>query len=260
MPLAFIYETALRQMEVLQSLRSMPVRMQQRELQDILDSAEYVMTMTESLSYMQNVEPIPAAKRYKPEPVNLRDLARRAKQICSIQVKKYGLSAGNITISDELPSLFMDSAALMQVIVNLLTNAIKYHDPSCPQGFSICVWAEKVTADEAKLLPIPSVIDAKLHYAGVKLLVSDNGVGVSVSESDSIFQPRYRGKSEKLVGAFGAGLGLSIVRQILNDHQADVWVESHAKPTVFAVFFPNSLLEGTYTEAEFWTSRKKATQ
>jgi signal transduction histidine kinase len=97
---------------------------------------------------------------------------------------------------------------------NLISNAIKY----TPQGGAIRVL---VTTENETL----------------KLLVQDNGVGIPKDEIPRIFEARYRASTRGQVE--GNGLGLSIVREIIQRIRAEIRIESEVgKGTTFTVFFP----------------------
>ena len=104
----------------------------------------------------------------------------------------------------------------MQVVTNLVNNAIKYS----PQGGPIRV----TTALEGRL---------------VHLRVADHGLGIPAEALETIFDRYARIESRTSRSIQGTGLGLSIVRQIVELHNGRVWAESTlGQGSVFHVTLP----------------------
>jgi two-component system, OmpR family, sensor histidine kinase VicK len=102
-----------------------------------------------------------------------------------------------------LPPLWGDLDKLTQVITNLLSNAIKYS----PKDGTIFVSSKK---------------DSNMAH----LLVRDQGMGISPEQLEHVFQRYSRIESLQTRYIGGLGLGLAIVRQIVEMHHGRVWVES----------------------------------
>ncbi|HET7076007.1 MAG TPA: PAS domain S-box protein [Chloroflexia bacterium] len=115
-----------------------------------------------------------------------------------------------------LPEFLADHDKLMQVVTNLVNNAIKYS----PQGGPIRV----TTALEGAL---------------VHLRVADQGLGIPAEALETIFDRYARIESRTSRSIQGTGLGLSIVRQIVELHNGRVWAESTlGQGSVFHVTLP----------------------
>jgi signal transduction histidine kinase len=99
---------------------------------------------------------------------------------------------------------------MMQVMTNLLGNAIKYS----PSGGSITV---KAQVKDSELL----------------VQVGDHGTGIPKKAIPHVFEKFYRAKDSMAVG--GTGLGLYITKQIIEAHGGRIWVES--KPNKGATFY-----------------------
>lgn len=102
-----------------------------------------------------------------------------------------------------LPSIKVDTERMLQVLRNLMGNAVKF----TPDGGDVRVFAQSVEK-------------------GVKVSVSDTGAGISKERTASIFD-KYQQAAFTGPGRIkGTGLGLFIVRQIITAHGGKVWVES----------------------------------
>ena len=105
----------------------------------------------------------------------------------------------------EFVPMYGDRDQLHEAISNIVGNALKY----TPDGGKI----------EVSLVP-----DNK--YALIK--VKDNGPGIPKSAQDRLFQEFYRVKTEETAHISGTGLGLSLVKSVINAHKGKVWVDSDA--------------------------------
>jgi len=121
--------------------------------------------------------------------------------------------------------IFADQARIEQVITNLLNNAINY------SGNNKHI--------EIKLTEIQN------QY---KLDIIDHGIGISQENLKHIFDRHFRTTSAKRA-TVGSGIGLSIVKSILNDHKFDFGVTSEENVgSDFYIFFPTSYKEGDTNE------------
>lgn len=112
---------------------------------------------------------------------------------------------------DEIMS---DEHLLRNIIVNLLTNAIKYSPQSTRVDISACVMNDRF-----------------------EIRVRDSGLGISEADQEHLFEPFSRGKNIGHIA--GTGLGLSIVKRAVNQLQGSITVQSAAgKGSEFTVVLP----------------------
>jgi signal transduction histidine kinase len=117
------------------------------------------------------------------------------------------------SIPERVPTIVGDRDRLIQVMINLISNAVKF----CPDGNG----------------RIGIGLDAAPDH--VRVAVSDNGIGISVKDRETIFQ-EFRQIKHALKGRpSGSGLGLTITRRIVDYHGGRIWVES--EPGKGATFF-----------------------
>lgn len=115
-----------------------------------------------------------------------------------------------ITVIRPLPGVTVDIARLELVLVNLVSNAIKYSDPAKPSRF----------------VEISSVPSARPDVCTVR--VRDNGIGIAEPELQPIFARFYRGHAgrDQELGTSGMGLGLAIVADCVEAIKGSIRVES----------------------------------
>jgi signal transduction histidine kinase len=119
------------------------------------------------------------------------------------------------------PNLFIpiDAPRIHQALLNLLDNATKY----TPEGGKIRLSLELDT-----------------EYA--KLIVEDNGIGIPKEDLNNIFDRMYRAVKSEKAGVKGYGIGLSIVKWIVEAHNGTIQVESEVnKFTRFTIKLPTNL-------------------
>ncbi len=117
-----------------------------------------------------------------------------------------------------LPPIEADTEALQKVFAHLLANAIKY----TPDGGAVTI-SGRYCSPEKSILQV----------ASVEIIVADTGIGIDPAYHDLIFTKFYRmgntalhSSSQTNFKGGGPGLGLAIVRGLVNAHHGKVWVES----------------------------------
>ena len=108
-----------------------------------------------------------------------------------------------ITHSDDFPKVHSDDLRMEQVLSNLIGNSVKYMGDQ-PEPEVEIGWKEEAG-----------------HY---RFWVKDNGIGIREEDQDRIFKVFER--AETGFDEEGSGIGLSIVKKIIQVHGCDVWVES----------------------------------
>jgi signal transduction histidine kinase len=121
-----------------------------------------------------------------------------------------------VSVPNEGPVLNGDRDALTQALWNLLDNAVKYSD-------------EK---------PIVRVEVEKGNKVSIR--VQDQGHGISSSEKSHIFEKFVRGSSAKMSGIKGTGIGLAMVKHIVDAHRGEILIESElGKGSTFTILLPD---------------------
>jgi two-component system, cell cycle sensor histidine kinase PleC len=120
-------------------------------------------------------------------------------------------------IDPGLPLVHGDSRAMKQILLNLLSNAVKF----TPRGGRVTAFAH-LSAD-----------------GGVCFGISDTGVGISVEDQQRVFQNFGQGRHDVVTADKGTGLGLPIVKGLVEAHGGRIVLESQVgEGTVVSVHFP----------------------
>jgi signal transduction histidine kinase len=123
-----------------------------------------------------------------------------------------------------LPPVLGDARALRQVMENLIGNAAKYGASGSPNGNNrIGIFASKTTGNSP----------------AVEIRVTDRGPGIPADEQEHIFDPFFRGARAVQDQIHGTGLGLSLVKKIVEAHGGSIRVKSEPmKGAEFIVRLP----------------------
>jgi signal transduction histidine kinase len=137
------------------------------------------------------------------EPVDMKSIIQGS----CIQVTPL-LQGKNHTLSTDLPStlplIHGDGPRLEQVMLNLMTNAVKF----TPPGGHIS-------------------ISAREEGPNITVSVKDNGIGIPKEEQSRLFQPYSRIQSDRQKQP-GLGLGLALAKQVVELHSGKIWVDSES--------------------------------
>jgi signal transduction histidine kinase len=112
------------------------------------------------------------------------------------------------------PIAEFDRAKMIQVIYNLVSNAIKF----TPENGQITIGFRQTK--------LPSTIKDGAEVDAIQLFVKDTGVGIPYGELGSVFD-KFIQSTKTHTGAGGTGLGLAISKEIMREHAGDVWCENN---------------------------------
>ncbi|WP_169309572.1 GAF domain-containing sensor histidine kinase [Rhodomicrobium vannielii] len=176
----------------------------EKHLASIHTAGKRLLNLLNDLLDLQKLESGKAAFCF--ERGDLAEVCETAQSELSPLLSFKNLSLALVVETDNAQTLF-DRNGLLQVIVNLLANAIKYS----PQSGVITIVLSDATAPH--------------HCApGIMCAISDEGIGIPNDELESIFDKYAQGTNAKTLG--GTGLGLSICRTIVSAHGGRIWAEN----------------------------------
>jgi signal transduction histidine kinase len=130
------------------------------------------------------------------QPIQLNELATDTLKLFAPQLSQARILVRS-ELDPQLPPIMGDHEQLVRVLRNLTLNAID----AMPQGGTL-------------------TIRTAAHETGVRLEVSDTGMGLTPEECARLFTPYYTTKTH------GTGLGLAIVQSVISDHKGRISVES----------------------------------
>ncbi|NDJ61574.1 MAG: PAS domain-containing protein [Chloroflexi bacterium] len=126
-----------------------------------------------------------------------------------------------VSVQKPMPMVMGDAKRIHLAAYQLLHNAILYTDTS--------------DADTSRLVAVHAWGDTHEAYVSV----ADQGIGIADDEIELIFDRLYRSRDERVRALPGSGLGLTIVKRILNRHGGDVWASSNlGKGSTFTFYLP----------------------
>ncbi len=170
-------------------------------VEDILESGRHLLSMISDILDMSKIE----AGRYdlNEQPIEVNSIVRNVIKMCSVLADKK-----NIKLKSNLPNpspiLIGDARALKQMLVNLISNGIKY--------------------TEAEGEVFLEILD--LPQQGIQILIKDTGAGIAENELTRIMEPFVQvaqGRSDKTEGT---GLGLAIVKALAELQNTDFTLSS----------------------------------
>ena len=132
-------------------------------------------------------------------------------------VRKHGKVQLQTVLEDHLPIVRVDPDRLMQVIVNLISNAVKFSDKETG-------WVR---------------LEARREDSALRVDVRDNGIGIDKKDHTRIFERFQQAGNTLTEKPAGTGLGLPISREILRHFNGEIWVESEiGKGATFSFRIP----------------------
>ncbi len=190
----------------------------------ILDESDRMTRMVRDLLDLSLIDS--GRMEWHREPVEIPELVDEACGKISPRADEKGVSLGYRAASP-LPPVRADRDRLLQVLVNLTTNAVDY----TPEGGQVrVIWGRE--DDRARV----SVID--------------DGVGIPSEEMDRIFERFYRVEKGRARSSGGTGLGLAIAREIVESHGGEIRARSREGEGTEMVFYLPLEDEGAQTGDE----------
>ena len=150
-------------------------------------------------------------------PLDVADVCRAGVRLVQQAAHHKQIDLG-AALAPDLPTIHGDERRLKQVVVNLLTNAVKF----TPEGGRVGISAA-LTDDGAS----------------VRIVVSDSGIGIAEEDMGRLFQPFVQLDSRLSREQPGTGLGLALVRRLVDLHGGSVGLDSElGRGTRFSVTLP----------------------
>jgi signal transduction histidine kinase len=178
----------------------------QRAISQVRDNIDIIAAEGERLTSLVNnvldLAKIEAgAMEWRTEPTQMADVIDRALAATAGLLEAKGLAMER-EVADDLPEMAADRDGLIQVVINLISNAVKFTD----HGAITC--------------------RATLTVDGIEVSVEDSGMGISPSDQARVFDKFSQVGDTLTDKPHGTGLGLTICREIVEWHGGRIWVQS----------------------------------
>lgn len=170
----------------------------QESLKVIAEEADHLTTLIDSLLEASRIQA--GGLKLEPTDVNLPRLAEKIVDRFRTQTQ---IHTFELDFPPDFPLVWGDPERLREVLSNLISNAVKYS----PEGGT--VW-----------------VGGRADQTGVTVYVADQGIGIPPEEQSRIFDRFHRVETGLHRRTEGAGLGLYLVKAIVEAHGGRVWVES----------------------------------
>jgi signal transduction histidine kinase len=201
-------------------------REQTEYVRTIRERGEELLTLITQILEMSRLEV--GSIRLALAPRDVGDVVTRAISAVEFNARKAGVELANEVDDETLPKVLIDGDKVHQVLVNLMSNAVKF----TRNGGSVAVSANR--APIRRPYEEETLFGAEADDA-VMIVVRDTGVGIPEEQLERIFEPFYQVDQSPTREHGGAGLGLSIVKSLVTAHGGEVWAES--SPPAGTTFF-----------------------
>ena len=175
--------------------------LQKKAVDTVMRNAKRLEHLIDSILYLSIEEA--GRMQYTFKPLQIANVIEESVLNMLPQIKKHNLNIKK-EVQDNLPLIQIDEDKIMQVIINLIGNAIKF----TPSG-------------EIVVKAYVGEDDDKLHIE-----VNDTGVGISKEHINNLFDRFYQGDASTNRKYGGTGLGLHISKLIVEAHHGKMWAES----------------------------------
>ncbi len=160
-------------------------------------------------------------REYTLKPTDLREVIRETYESYVPQLDHHHFQH-RLVMSDSLPLVDADRDAIAQVVLNLMNNTLKY------------------SSDDPDLT-IDVACDTRRDHQGVLISFHDRGIGIRPEDHARLFEGFFRAADSRVRQRGGTGLGLALVKHIVEAHGGSIQVESRlVKGTTFRIFLPAS--------------------
>jgi PAS domain S-box-containing protein len=175
-----------------------------------------IRRMEELISTLLNITRIEAGRiAITPKPTHLLKLIKAIVKELDGMAQDKNISV-DVKAPNGMPPVVTDALLVKETVANLLSNALKYSPENT--SVTITVWEK----------------DGEVIFS-----ISDNGYGIPASEHDRIFTKFYRGSNIKQKEAIGTGLGLYMIKGVVDALDGSIWFESRENTgTTFYVSLP----------------------
>ncbi|MGN0650393.1 MAG: response regulator [Oscillospiraceae bacterium] len=209
--------------ELLQSHRG-EAEAESKYLTKLMDSSKFLMFLLNNAIELASLENGNA--KLKESLANAKRFNDMLDSVIESSLKERNLHFTR-TVNIEHYNVMCDTAKMRVIFLNLISNAIKY----TPSGGSISMDLQEIPSDRE-------------GYALYKTVITDTGIGISPDFLPHIYENFSRAKNSSLSGIYGAGLGMPVVKKLLDIMDGTISIESGlGKGTKVTVIIPHRIVE-----------------
>ncbi len=155
------------------------------------------------------------SKKREIEKLDLKEILTSTVQFLEMELNKKGITI-NQNVENNLPPLNADLNEITRLLTNILSNAIKYNKTNGAIN-----------------------IDVQTNNNYFLINIADTGIGLKPEEKENLFQEFFRAKNENTRNISGTGLGLTIVKRIIDSYHGKITVDStYGEGTIFKIQLP----------------------
>ncbi|NEQ96932.1 MAG: response regulator, partial [Cyanothece sp. SIO2G6] len=211
--------------EILQEHAYGPINQRQQEaLETVFQSGTHLLELINDILDLAKVESGQIELDF--QLTNIDELCQTSLIFIKQQAYKKKIQT-QVQIAPHLPNLMLDDRRIRQALINLLTNAVKF-TPN--EGLITLQVTLEQTLDQATAMNLPEFPNPPGQDASnpcwIKFVVIDTGIGISPQDMSKLFQPFVQVDSALNRKYAGTGLGLSLVRRIVELHGGAVGLSS----------------------------------
>jgi len=167
---------------------------------DIHSSGQHLLGLVNDILDISAIE---ASKRTMlKEEMSVKDMINRALKSVHQKARSAGLRIA-MDVPDAMPKLVADERSVLQILINILSNAVKFSEPGGKISISTMASAETIT-----------------------IIIEDEGVGIDAETLPLVTEPFAQSQSNPHLAESGTGLGLTIVKSLMDAHDGSLLVES----------------------------------
>ncbi len=186
-----------------------------KALETVRDTAKMMSNLIEKMLMISKLDALDSSMFKE---VNVKDVVRETYQLLRCKAQESDVNV-KLNIDEDEPMVKGDKTLLIEMVLNILDNAIKYNK----RGGSV-------------------EIILKRENGNINIIVEDSGIGMKSNEMDRIFDEFYRIDVSRSKEKEGFGLGLSIVKKIVELHGGRISVKSvPSKGTTVKITLPSIL-------------------
>ena len=149
-------------------------------------------------------------------PVSTASLIERIQNTFGRQFEDKNINL-EVGIEPNLPNIMVDKDRIIQVLTNLVGNALQY----TPRGGKVS-------------------LQVRRERSGMLFTVKDSGIGISAEQLQYVFNRFYRTDKSRTRASGGSGIGLTVAKALVQAHQGKIWAESdgEGKGSTFSFLIP----------------------